>query len=39
MSDFGYIYIASLSNLHGNFIYLPHPAALLLAVAGDVNKP
>ena len=22
-----------------NFIYLPHPAALLLAAGGDVNKP
>ena len=22
-----------------NFIYLPYPAALLLAAAGDVNRP
>ena len=30
--------IASLSKLCGNFIYLSHPAALLLAADGEVNK-
>ena len=30
---------SQISKLYGNFIYLLHPAALLLGAGGDGNKP